>query len=74
MGVLFMATCPVTSPSTNTGRWIYGAFFGALTAVIRIFSIWAGGVMFAVLLGNMFAPITDYYIKQAKQKKKEAQA
>jgi Na+-transporting NADH:ubiquinone oxidoreductase subunit B len=74
MGVLFMATCPVTSSSTNTGRWIYGSFFGSVTAVIRIFSIWAGGVMFAVLLGNMFAPIMDYYIKQAKQKKKEAQA
>jgi Na+-transporting NADH:ubiquinone oxidoreductase subunit B len=73
MGVFYMATCPVTSSSTNTGRWIYGAFFGAVTAVIRIFSIWSGAIMFAVLLGNMFAPIMDYYIKQAKQKKKEAQ-
>ena len=68
MGILYMATCPVTSSSTNTGRWIYGAFIGAVTAVIRIFSIWSGGIMFAILLGNMFAPILDYYIKQAKQK------
>jgi Na+-transporting NADH:ubiquinone oxidoreductase subunit B len=68
MGVLYMATDPVSASSTNTGRWIYGAFIGAVTALIRIFSIWSGGMMFAILLGNMFAPILDHYIKQSKQK------
>jgi len=68
LGILFMATDPVSASQTNTGRWIYGAFVGAVTSLIRVFSIWPGGVMFAVLLGNMFAPIIDYYIKQAKKK------
>jgi Na+-transporting NADH:ubiquinone oxidoreductase subunit B len=68
IGILYMATDPVSASQTNPGRWIYGAFIGAVTAVIRNFSIWSGGVMFAILLGNMFAPILDYYIKQAKKK------
>jgi len=68
MGVLYMATDPVSASSTNTGRWIYGGFIGVVTALIRIFSIWSGGMMFAILLGNMFAPILDHYIKQSKQK------
>lgn len=68
LGVFFMATDPVSASQTNPGRWIYGGFIGAVTAVIRNFSIWPGGVMFAILLGNMFAPILDYYIKQVKKK------
>ncbi len=68
LGILYMATDPVSASQTNPGRWIYGAFIGAVTAIIRNFSIWSGGVMFAILLGNMFAPILDYYIKQAKKK------
>jgi len=68
LGILYMATDPVSASQTNPGRWLYGTFIGAVTAVIRNFSIWSGGVMFAILLGNMFAPILDYYIKQAKKK------
>jgi Na+-transporting NADH:ubiquinone oxidoreductase subunit B len=69
LGSLFMATDPVSASQTNTGRWIYGGFVGVVSSIIRIFSIWSGGVMFAILLGNMFAPIIDYYIKQAKKSK-----
>lgn len=68
LGILFMATDPVSASQTNPGRWIYGALIGASTSLIRVFSIWPGGVMFSVLLGNMFAPIIDYYIKQSKKK------
>ena len=68
MGVWFMTTDPVSASQTNTGRWIYGSFIGAVTVLIRTFAIWSGGMMFAILLGNMFAPIIDYYVKQAKSK------
>jgi Na+-transporting NADH:ubiquinone oxidoreductase subunit B len=74
MGVLYMITCPVTSSTTNTGRWIYGALFGVLVSLIRVFSIWSGGVHFSVLFCNMFAPIIDHYIRQAKAKKRAAGA
>jgi Na+-transporting NADH:ubiquinone oxidoreductase subunit B len=72
MGAWFMATDPVSASQTNTGRWIYGLIIGALTVLIRTFSIWAEGMMFAILLGNMFAPIIDYYVKQARGRRKAA--
>lgn len=65
-GIFYMATDPVSAPKTDTVRWIYGAFVGVLTVLIRTFSIWHEGVMFAILLGNMFNPILDYYVKQRK--------
>jgi Na+-transporting NADH:ubiquinone oxidoreductase subunit B len=71
LGILYMATDPVSAPNTNPARWIYGALIGVLTVLIRTFSIWNEGVMFAILLGNMFNPILDYYIKQRKAKKGE---
>ncbi len=36
--------------------------------VIRNFSIFNGGLMFAILIGNMFAPILDYYVMSLKPK------
>jgi Na+-transporting NADH:ubiquinone oxidoreductase subunit B len=68
MGAWFMATDPVSAAQTNTGRFVYGALIGAATSLIRTFSIWSGGVMFAILLGNMFGPIVDYYVRQRKSK------
>ena len=68
MGAWFMATDPVSASQTNGGRWIYGLLIGSMTVLIRTFSIWAEGMMFAILLGNMFAPIIDYYIKEARKK------
>ena len=66
LGIFYMATDPVSAPKTNRVRWIYGALVGVLTVLIRNFSIWKEGVMFAILLGNMFNPILDYYMKQRK--------
>lgn len=71
----FMITDPVSSSqSTDIGRIIYGAAFGLLTVLIRIFSSWAEGVTFAILLVNMFAPLLDYLIKEAKKKNKAKRA
>lgn len=70
LGAFFMATDPVSACKTTPGKWIYGALIGILTVIIRVFSIWAEGFMFAVLLANMFAPITDYAINALKKGKK----
>lgn len=64
----FMITDPVSMARTNPGRWIYGAMAGMLTVLIRSFSLFAGGVMFAILLANMFAPIIDFGIKSLTEK------
>jgi Na+-transporting NADH:ubiquinone oxidoreductase subunit B len=69
IGAWFMTTDPVSAAQTDPGRWFYGALIGAVTAIIRTFSIWSGGIMFAILLGNMFGPIFDYYVRQKKSKK-----
>jgi Na+-transporting NADH:ubiquinone oxidoreductase subunit B len=72
LGLFFYATDPVSASQTNEGRWIYGAFIGIMTCVISTFSAWPAGTMFAILLANMFAPITDHYVREWRKKKKAA--
>lgn len=68
-GFFFFATDPVSACKTNEGRWFYGAFIGAMTVLIASFSMWPAGTMFAILLANMFAGITDYTVKALKKKR-----
>ncbi len=58
-GTFFMATDPVSSPIMNSAKWVYGAIIGIATALIRNFTGYVEGVMFAILLGNIFAPVLD---------------
>ncbi|MBA3956872.1 MAG: Na(+)-transporting NADH-quinone reductase subunit B [Parachlamydiaceae bacterium] len=61
-GAVFMATDPVSSPSINSARWVYGLFCGIVTIVIReINPAYPEGVMLAILIANVFAPLFDYY-------------
>ncbi|MCK8059811.1 MULTISPECIES: RnfABCDGE type electron transport complex subunit D [unclassified Fusibacter] len=68
---VFMATDPISSPKTKEAKFIYGAIIGLVTVVIRGFALFAGGVMFAILIGNTFAPILDETVKYLKKRKKE---
>ncbi len=69
---VYMVTDPVSaSQTTNLGRWIYGSIIGVMIVLIRVFSGWPAGATFAILFGNMFAPLIDYLIKEQKRKKKE---
>ena len=71
-GTVFMATEPVTSSHTNTGRWIYGFLIGVLTVIIRsINPAYPEGVMLAILLMNVFAPTIDHYVIDASVKRRE---
>ncbi len=58
-GAFFMATDPVTSPITAPAKWAYGIFIGCVTLLIRSLTVYTEGVMFAILLGNIFAPLFD---------------
>ena len=71
-GAFFMATDPISSPRTEAGRVFYGIIIATSTMVIRNFSIFNGGLMFSILLGNMFAPIIDHAVKAYQQHKKAA--
>lgn len=61
-GLVFMATDPVTSPSMDSAKWIYGLLVGAISIIIRgINPAYPEGVMLAIITGNVFAPLLDYY-------------
>lgn len=61
-GAVFMATDPVSSPTINSAKWVYGFFCGAVTIIIRCINpAYPEGVMLAILIGNVFAPLFDYY-------------
>lgn len=70
-GMVFMITDPITSARTREGKLIYGFLVGILTVVIRGFALFAGGIMFAILIGNMFVPIIDVAVKSAKSSLKK---
>lgn len=57
----FIATDPVTAPTTSTGRFIYGLLTGLITFAIRNWGGYPDGFAFAVLIANMFAPIISHY-------------
>jgi Na+-transporting NADH:ubiquinone oxidoreductase subunit B len=63
LGGFFMVTDPVSAAKTNAGQWIYSGLIAVLAILIRSFSLFAGGLMFAVLLGNMFASLIDVVVK-----------
>jgi len=62
-GAVFMATDPISAPKTELGRGLYAALIGVCSVVIRNFSIFNGGLMFSILIGNMFAPILDTMVR-----------
>lgn len=62
-GAAFVVTEPVTGPKTSHGQWIYGFVIGGLTVVLREYSNFSEGLMFAVLLMNAAVPILDRGVK-----------
>ena len=65
-GAVFMATDPVSATQTEKGKWIYGFLIGFLAILIRVLNpAYPEGVMLAILLMNVFAPLIDHYIVEA---------
>ncbi|SHJ29669.1 Na+-transporting NADH:ubiquinone oxidoreductase subunit B [Geosporobacter subterraneus DSM 17957] len=73
-GTVFMATDPISSPMTVEGKWIYGILIGMTTVIIRGYALFAGGIMFAILIGNTFAPLIDEAVKAYKNHRKKVMA
>lgn len=71
-GAVFMATDPVTAAHTNAGKYVYGFLIGVLAIVIRVINKgYPEGMMLAILLMNIFAPLIDYCIVQLKIRKRK---
>jgi len=70
-GAVFMATDPVSAAATETGKWIYGFLIGFLTWVIRVINpAFPEGIMLAILFGNIFAPVIDYFVIRANVRRR----
>ena len=71
-GAVFMATDPVTATHTQSGKIIYGLLIGILAIVIRVINKgYPEGMMLAILLMNIFAPLIDYCVVKVKVKKRK---
>ena len=61
-GTVFMATDPVSSSYTDSGKWLYGMGIGVLCVLIRCVNpAYPEGMMLAILFMNMFAPLIDHF-------------
>ncbi|NOD76745.1 MULTISPECIES: NADH:ubiquinone reductase (Na(+)-transporting) subunit B [unclassified Ruegeria] len=70
-GLAFMVTEPVSASHTNVGRYIYGALIGVMVVMIRVINpAFPEGMMLAILFGNVFAPLIDYFVVQANIKRR----
>ena len=72
-GMIFMATDPVSASMTNTGKWIFGALIGVMVVLIRVVNpAFPEGMMLAILLANLCAPLIDHFVVQANIKRRLA--
>jgi Na+-transporting NADH:ubiquinone oxidoreductase subunit B len=72
-GMVFMATDPVSSAMTNSGKWIYGAMIGFMVVMIRVMNpAYPEGMMLAILFANLFAPLIDNMVVRANIKRRVA--
>jgi Na+-transporting NADH:ubiquinone oxidoreductase subunit B len=74
-GAVYMATDPVTASQTNKGKWIYGILIGVMAVLIRVLNpAYPEGMMLAILLMNVFAPLIDHYVVEGNIKKRNKRA
>ena len=73
-GAFFMITDPVSAPNSKEAKILYGILIATSTMVRRNFSKFNGGLMYSILMGNMFAPTLDSMVKYFKSRKKTAGA
>lgn len=72
-GTVFMATDPVSSAFTSTGKLVYGFLIGFLCVLIRCVNpAYPEGMMLAILFMNMFAPLIDHAVVRANIKRRAA--
>jgi Na+-transporting NADH:ubiquinone oxidoreductase subunit B len=70
-GAVFMVTDPVSAPNDKTVQWIAGILIGVITIIIRTFSLFTEGMMFAILIVNALTPLLELKYRQMKQARKE---
>jgi Na+-transporting NADH:ubiquinone oxidoreductase subunit B len=70
-GAVFMATDPVTSPRTQTGKYVFGFLIGAFAILVRVLNPgYPEGMMLAILFMNSFSPLIDYFVVESNVKRR----
>lgn len=70
-GLVYMATDPVSASMTRVGKWIYGILIGLMCVLIRVVNpAFPEGMMLAILFGNLFAPVIDWFVVQANVRRR----
>lgn len=71
-GAVFMATDPVSASMTQKGQYFYGALIGLMVILVRVINpAFPEGVMLAILFGNVFAPLIDYFVVNSNVKRRK---
>ncbi|UJF22838.1 NADH:ubiquinone reductase (Na(+)-transporting) subunit B [Shewanella sp. OMA3-2] len=71
MGMMFMATDPVTASYTRNAKYAYGFLIGFMTVLIRVLNVkLPEGIMLAILFANLWAPLFDYLVARANIKRR----
>lgn len=73
-GAVFMATDPVSAPKIKAAQWMTGSLIGIITMVIRSFSLFTEGIMFAILIVNALTPLIEMKVKQFQDHRKKMRA
>ena len=72
-GTVYMATDPVSAPSSLRGHYVYGFLIGSLVVLIRVVNpAYPEGMMLAILFMNLFAPLIDYFAVQANLRRRRS--
>ncbi len=72
-GTVFLATDPTAAATTRTGRWAFGIIVGVVTVVVRLTNpAYFEGVVFAILLASIFAPLCDHFVIERNIKRRRA--
>ena len=72
-GAVYMATDPVSAAQTNIGKIYYGFLIGAFTVILRVWNpAYPEGMMLAILLFNVLAPLIDYFVIDSNKKRRLA--
>lgn len=71
-GTVFMATDPVSASMTHKGQFFYGGLIGVMTILVRVINpAFPEGIMLAILFGNVFAPLIDYFVVDSNIKRRK---
>ncbi|MEN8222965.1 MAG: RnfABCDGE type electron transport complex subunit D [Acidobacteriota bacterium] len=67
IGMLFLSTDYSSSPYSNPGKIIFGLGCGILTVLFRAMSVHEDGVIYAILIMNLFTPMLDKLVRRPKE-------